>query len=304
MLIKDHRKVEFDALRKAGYTARMSSALADLDVFAMRAYIRAGQHVGHTAGFAPGRLQANIVIVPQAWADTFGRFCERNAQACPVLARSDVGDPRLPSLGSDIDLRYDLPRYQVFRAGSLQATPICIDDIWRNDLVAFALGCSFTFEHALVTAGLEPRHIQLGRNVAMYKTNRPMAAEIGLRGPLVVSMRPYKSAQVAQVMAVTRDFPGAHGVPVHTGDALELGITQLTHPDFGDAVPLEPDDVPVFWACGVSAQVALQQSAIPFFITHAPGCMLLTDVPHVNFGEPRSMPAAFHSNAFALGRAS
>jgi uncharacterized protein YcsI (UPF0317 family) len=244
---------------------------------AVRRAIRAGAHPGPTAGLAPGYVQGNAVILPRAWAEDFERFCRANAKACPVLAIAAPGSPDLPTLGADIDIRHDLPRYRVFRNGVLAATPTDIADLWRDDLVTFVIGCSFTFEHPLIEAGIPLRHVALGRNVAMYKTSIETQPVGRWHGPLVVSMRPLLPADAARAAEISSRFPDMHGGPVHVGDPAAIGIRDIARPDYGDAVPIEPGELPVFWACGVTPQAAIEAVRPDFCITHAPGCMLITD---------------------------
>ena len=246
----------------------------------MRRAIRAGAIAAHTSGRAEGFVQGNVAIVPAEHAAAFEQYCRSNAQACPLLAVSRPGDPALPTLGEGIDIRHDLPRYRVFRDGRLAGEPTGIADLWRDDLVTFVIGCSFTFERALIDAGIPLRHVAQGRNVAMYRTNVPTAPAGPFHGPLVVSMRPVAAADVGRAADVTGRFPDMHGRPVHHGDPAALGIADLGRPDYGDAVELLPGEVPVFWACGVTSQAALEAAGIPFFIAHAPGCMLITDLRH------------------------
>ncbi len=250
------------------------------DPRAVRRAIRDGRITGHTSGLADGFVQGNVAIVPAAHAPAFEEFCRRNAQACPLLAMSAPGNPNLPTLGEDIDIRHDLPRYRVFAEGELVGERTEVAALWRDDLVTFVIGCSFTFERALVEAGIPLRHRQQGRNVAMYRTNRPTEPVGPFGGPLVVSMRPVAEADVVRASEVTGRFPDMHGRPVHHGDPSAIGIADLRAPDWGDAVELRAGEAPVFWACGVTSQTALEAARIPFFIAHAPGSMLLTDLRH------------------------
>lgn len=245
---------------------------------ALRAEIRAGRMTGPTTGLAPGVEQGNLVILPADWAEEFALYCARNPQPCPLLARGRPGDPFLPELGRDIDIRRDLPQYRVFRDGVAVAEPEEIVDLWRDDLVPFVIGCSFSFEAALLAAGLPVRHIALGRNVAMYSTALDTRPAGRFSGPLVVSMRPFAPQLVPEVTRITAALPRSHGAPVHVGDPAMLGIADLSRPDFGDPCPVEPGEVPVFWACGVTPQRALEAARPPFAITHKPGKMLVTDL--------------------------
>ena len=243
-----------------------------------RLRIRAGDFSGTTAGLAPGTVQANLVILPMALAYDFLRFAQANPKPCPVLAVSEPGDPRLPGLGADLDIRSDLPRYRVWRRGELVEEPFDLFDVWGDDLVSFALGCSFSFEEALVEDGIELRHITCGSNVPMYRTNIPCAPAGPFAGPLVVSMRPLKPNDAIRAIQITSRFPSVHGAPIHIGLPETIGIKDLAKPDYGDAVPVESDELPVFWACGVTPQAVIAEVRPDFSITHAPGCMLITDL--------------------------
>lgn len=243
----------------------------------VRRAARAG-YAGHTAGLAPGFVQGNLVVLPTEHASDFLRFCVANPKPCPLLAVSEPGDPSLPSLGHDLDLRTDLPRYRVWRAGEIVAEPQDILSHWRNDLVAFVLGCSFSFEEALLADGIPLKHIALGRNVAMWRTSIPCVPAGPFAGPLVVSMRPFQPADAIRAIAITARFPAVHGAPVHIGHPHLIGIDDLSVPHYGDPVPLSEDELPLFWACGVTPQAVIAAARLPFAITHAPGCMLVTDL--------------------------
>jgi len=244
----------------------------------VRRLIRQGLWASHTSGLADDHVQGNVVILPQALAGDFLRYCQRNPKPCPVLAVSEPGQAKLPSLGADIDIRTDVPRYRVWRHGELVSEPTDISDLWRDDLVTFVLGCSFSFEQALLEAGLPLRHIDEGKNVAMYRTNIATEPAGPFSGPMVVSMRPMRAAAVIRAVQVTSRFPDVHGAPVHIGDPALIGIADLSRPDYGDAVTVMPDELPVFWACGVTPQAAVAQARPEFCITHAPGAMLITDL--------------------------
>ena len=245
---------------------------------AVRSAIRRGVWTAHTSGLADEHVQGNLVILPRQQADDFLLYCQRNPRPCPLLAVSEPGDPRLPALGADIDIRSDLPRYRVWRHGELIDEPTDIAALWRDDLVTFVIGCSFSFEQALMEAGLPLRHVEQGRNVAMFRTSIATEAAGPFSGPLVVTMRPLRAADVIRAVQVTSRFPNVHGAPVHIGDPSLIGIHDLARPDYGDAVDVMPDELPVFWACGVTPQAAIQQARPAFCITHAPGAMLITDL--------------------------
>ncbi len=245
----------------------------------VRLRARAGALVGPTAGLAPGFVQGNLAILPRDLAADFLRFCQLNPKPCPVIGMSEPGDPRVPALGADLDLRSDLPRYRVWRDGEIVAEPTDLASVWRDDLVAFVLGCSFSFEEALTEAGIELRHIACGLNVPMYRTSIATAPAGPFRGPLVVSMRPLSPAAAIRAIQITSRFPAVHGAPVHLGFPEAIGIADLAKPDYGDAVPLvKSGELPVFWACGVTPQAAIATARPPFAITHAPGSMLVTDL--------------------------
>lgn len=244
----------------------------------VRRLIRQGVWYSHTSGLASDHVQGNVVILPEAQATDFLRYCQRNPKPCPLLAVSEPGQAQLPSLGADIDICTDLPRYRVWRDGAVVDEPTDISALWRDDLVTFVLGCSFSFEQALLEAGLPLRHIEQGKNVAMYRSNIQTERAGIFHGPMVVSMRPMTAAAAIRAVQVTSRFPNVHGAPVHLGDPTAIGITDLAAPDYGDAVAVMDDEIPVFWACGVTPQAALVQARPAFCITHAPGAMLITDL--------------------------
>lgn len=244
----------------------------------VRKMIRQGAWTSHTSGLASDHVQGNVVILPEALANDFLRYCQRNPKPCPVLAVSEPGQAMLPSLGEDIDICSDLPRYRVWNDGVVVDEPTDITALWRKDLVTFVLGCSFSFEHALLEAGLPLRHIAQSKNVAMYRTHIATQAAGIFHGPMVVSMRPMKAAAAIRAVQVTSRFPNVHGAPVHLGNPALIGIADLGAPDYGDAVEVMDDEIPVFWACGVTPQAALVQARPAFCITHAPGAMLITDL--------------------------
>jgi uncharacterized protein YcsI (UPF0317 family) len=223
-------------------------------------------------------VQANLVILPQALANDFLRYAQANPRPCPVLAVSEAGDPTFPTLARDFDVRTDLPRYRIWRNGELVDEPTDVRKVWRDDLVSFAIGCSFSFEWALLEHGLRLRHQDEGANVPMYRTSIQTVAAGRFRGPLVVSMRPFRPADAIRAIQITSRFPGVHGAPVHIGKPELIGIRDLARPDWGDAVKVEMDEFPVFWACGVTPQAVIAEAKPDFCITHAPGSMLITDL--------------------------
>jgi uncharacterized protein YcsI (UPF0317 family) len=250
------------------------SLLSSRDV---RLSCRRGDIAGPTAGLAPGCVQGNLVVLPQDLASDFLRFAQANPKPCPVIGVSEVGDPFIPSLGEDLDIRSDLPRYRVWRHGELADEPADIRDYWRSDLVSFVLGCSYSFEDALLSAGLPLRYVACGLNVPMFRTSIPCTPAGRFAGPLVVSMRSFTPAHAIRAIQITSRFPSVHGAPVHIGLPEAIGIGDVMKPDYGDAVEVAPGELPVFWACGVTPQAVIAAAQPEFAITHAPGCMLVTD---------------------------
>lgn len=243
----------------------------------VRSACRTGGFAMPTPGLAPGFVQANLVILPKALAFDFLLFCHRNPKPCPLLDVTEPGDPTPRTVAPQADLRTDLPRYRIWQKGQLVDEPTDVLKHWRDDLVSFLLGCSFTFEAALMAAGVPVRHIEQNRNVPMYRTSIPCVSAGVFSGPLVVSMRPLTPAQTVAATTICARFPKAHGVPVHFGDPHAIGIADIMKPDFGDAVDIRAGELPVFWACGVTPQAALMQAQPDFAITHAPGHMFVTD---------------------------
>ena len=255
-----------------------------------RALIRTGKHTGPTSGLAPGFAQANLVILAADDASEFLRFCAQNPKPCPLLEVTDPGSIHPMTLASGADLRTDVPRYRVFRDGELVDEPTDVASYWRDDLVAFLLGCSFTFEWALTAAGLRLAHQEQGANVPMYVTDRRCVAAGPFEGPLVVSMRPFAPPDIPAAVEISARFPAMHGAPVHVGDPGELGITDLGSPDFGDPVHIDADAVPAFWACGVTPQAVVVEAKPALAIFHAPGHMFITDRPHAEFDSKETSP--------------
>ncbi|MEO0386127.1 MAG: putative hydro-lyase [Pseudomonadota bacterium] len=243
----------------------------------VRRAIRAGNYASHTAGLAAGVLQANVAIMRAGAALDFMRFCQRNPKPCPLVGVSDTGAAAMPTLG-DIDIRTDVPAYNVYRNGILAETVSDISALWEPDFVAFAIGCSFTFEAALIAAGIPLWHIDQDTTVPMYRTNLPTVPAGPFGGAMVVSMRAIAAEDVARAKAIAAAFPLAHGAPVHAGAPETIGIAALDRPDWGDPAPVGVGQVPVFWACGVTPQVALEDAGLDICITHKPGHMLITDI--------------------------
>jgi len=234
-----------------------------------------------TSGVANGYVQGNLVILPEKFASAFHRFCQLNPKPCPIIGMSDVGNPMIPSLGADLDIRTDVPRYRIWRDGEVTDEPTDIIGLWRDDLVAFVLGCSFSFEEALMAEGIPLRHVEQRVRVPMYRTNIQCSPAGPFAGPMVVSMRPLKPAQAIRAVQITSRFPSVHGAPVHLGHPQSIGIADIDKPDYGDAVPIGADEIPVFWACGVTPQSVVATVKPDFCITHYPGSMLVTDRKNV-----------------------
>ena len=229
-----------------------------------------------TSGWSRGYAQANVLAIPREQAFDLLLFAQRNPKSCPILGVLEPVQTAGPLLAGG-DIRTDVPKYTVYRNGEKVDEPTDIGRYWREDLVTFLIGCSFTFEAALQDGGVRIAHIDQGVNVPMYRTNRQCAPAGAMSGPLVVSMRPVPAAQVADAVRITSRYPAVHGAPVHVGNPEELGIADLGAPDFGEAVQIPDGHLPVFWACGVTPQAAVMQSRPPLAIGHAPGHMLITD---------------------------
>ena len=244
----------------------------------VRQQIREGKWRRPTAGLAPGFVQANLAILPRDLAFDFLLFAQRNPKPCPVIEVTDVGSPEPKLSAPGADLRTDVPKYCIYRHGVLEGEVTDLRSVWRDDLVSFLLGCSFTFESALLQAGVPVRHIEEDRNVPMFISAIQCTPAGVFRGPLVVTMRPIPAALVSRAVQITGRYPGVHGSPIHVGDPAIIGIRDLGKPDFGDPVTIRPGEIPVFWACGVTPQAVAMQAKPPLMLTHAPGHMFITDL--------------------------
>ena len=264
----------------SSFSAVQQGGIGDADMLpsavARREY-RAGKYAS-TAGVAPGYVQGNLVILPEAQAAAFHRFCQLNPKPCPIIGMSEVGNPRIPALGLDLDIRTDIPQYVVWKDGEAIERPYDVKKHWRDDLVSFVIGCSYSFEEAMIVDDLPIRHIEQDVLVPMYRTNIACKPAGPFAGPMVVSMRPLKPAQAIRAVQITSRFPSVHGAPVHLGLPGSIGISDIGKPDYGDAVEIRDDEIPVFWACGVTPQAVIAAARVPFAITHAPGVMLVTDL--------------------------
>lgn len=251
--------------------------MRDLTLEEARARIRSGEYTGPTGEIAPAHVQTNLVILPEDYAFDFLKFCIRNPRPCPVLEVTDAGSPTPPVMAPDADLRTDVPKYRIYENGELADEPTDILSYWREDLVSFLLGCSFTFETALLDAGLNIAHLDQGRNVPMYVTGRDCVPSGPFTGPMVVSMRPYSPEEVPLAVEVSGRYPTMHGAPVHVGHPEALGVRDLDEPEFGESISIEDGQIPLFWACGVTPQAVAMSTRPPLMITHSPGHMFVTD---------------------------
>ena len=251
----------------------------DISPLELRKQIRSGAHCGNTSGYSKGYVQGNLCILPADWANEFLQFCQLNPKPCPLIGLvTNPGDFNIEKLGSDLDIRTDIPSYKIFKKGKLAEEVTDISSHWRDDLVTFVLGCSFSFEEALIADGLEIRNVSEGVNVPMYRTDIDCATAGRFSGKMVVSMRPMVANDAIRAIQICTRFPAVHGAPIHFGNPRMIGIRNIGSPDFGDAVTIRKNEVPVFWACGVTPQVAVEQAKPPLCITHSPGCMLVTDM--------------------------
>lgn len=251
----------------------------------LRQLIRRGGHSTNTSGFCQGFVQCNLVILPAAEAADFLTFCQANPKPCPLIAMSEPGQSNIAKLGTDLDIRTDIPSYKVFENGVVTSEVNDISALWRGDLVAFLLGCSFSFEEALIADGLEVRNVTEAANVPMYITNIDCTPAGPFSGKMVVSMRPFAPPEALRAAEISGRFPSVHGEPVHYANPQDIGIADINKPDYGDAVSIKAGEHPLFWACGVTPQVALEAAKLPFCITHSPGCMLVTDMKNTDLDE-------------------
>lgn len=244
----------------------------------VRELIRKQKIIGPTAGMATGYTQANLVILKKEHAFDFLLFCQRNPKPCPLLDVTEPGSFVPKKLSNKADIRTDLPKYRIYQDGVFTEEVNEITDYWEDDMVAFLLGCSFTFETALLENGIPVRHIEENCNVPMFKTNIPCEKAGIFEGPTVVSMRPMTPEDAIRATQITSRFPGVHGAPIHLGDPSLIGIFDISKPDFGNFVTIKEGEIPVFWACGVTPQAVAMESKPSIMISHAPGCMFISDV--------------------------
>ena len=250
-----------------------------------RRLIRAGTFTAPTSGLCPGYAQANLIILPKEQAYDFLLFAQRNPKPCPLLEVTETGAREATICATDCDIATDFPKYRIYEHGELVAEVTDVADYWRDDLVSFVIGCSFSFESELVEAGIEMRHNTMGRNVSMYLTGVDCVPAGSMGGKMVMSMRPIPYGQVVKAVQISGAIPKVHGAPMHIGDPAAIGVRDLAHPEFGDPVDIREGEVPVFWACGVTPQSIVMNSKPAFAITHAPGCMLITDTKNIDLKE-------------------
>ncbi len=264
------------------------SYLTNAEPQQVRDIIRQNRYAGHTAGICDGLLQCNLVILPHHLATDFQSFCQENSVFCPLTGQSSVGEFGIEALGTDIDLRTDLPLYNIYKNGVFTDSVPDITSLWQNDFVAFAIGCSFTFERALLGARISMRHIEQNVTVPMYKTKLQTKQVGAFGGPAVVSMRPIKESDLQRVNDICKQYPHAHGAPIHSGDPADIGISNIDNPDWGAAVSIAENELPVFWGCGVTSQAAIANASPEICITHAPGAMLITQIDELSHSDWRT----------------
>ena len=250
----------------------------------VRARIRKQEITFPTAGMAAGYAQANLVILPGVWARDFEEFCRLNPFPCPVL-EIIRDEPLTHAMGEGGNIVTDIPEYFIYRDGVMTERVRDASTYWQDDFVGFLIGCSFSFEEALMREGIEVRHIAQGRNVPMFKTN-VMTKQAGpFFGPTVCSMRPMTPENARRAYEITEKMPNVHGAPLHMGDPEEIGIADIMKPDYGDAVDIHPGEIPVFWPCGVTPQAAVENAKPPIVITHSPGHMFITDIENARLND-------------------
>lgn len=263
-------------------TTESSADLATLPFTDVRQAIRDNRYSGHTAGVCPTKLQCNLVILPASLAQDFESFCRLNTKTCPLISVSDVGDPLFENLEPNLDIRTDVPSYNIYKDGTLIDQVQDINAHWQDDFVSFAIGCSFTFERALIDAGIPMRHIDENLTVPMYQSNMELKSAGPFGGHAVVSMRPVRTDEVTKVFSICSDYPHAHGEPMHSGSADDIGIMDIHKPEWGNAVTIYDDEQPLFWGCGVTTQSAIMRAKPELCITHTPGCMLVTNIDELS----------------------
>lgn len=272
-------------VKPEGVSTEVWQAMLTATPVEARRLIRAGTFAAPTSGLCPGYAQANLIILPKEQAYDFLLFAQRNPKPCPLLEVTETGAREATICATDCDIATDFPKYRIYEHGELVAEVTDVADYWRDDLVSFVIGCSFSFESELVEAGIEMRHNTMGRNVSMYLTGVDCVPAGSMGGKMVMSMRPIPYDQVVKAVQISGAIPKVHGAPMHIGDPAAIGVRDLAHPEFGDPVDIREGEVPVFWACGVTPQSIVMNSKPAFAITHAPGCMLITDTKNIDLKE-------------------
>ena len=263
----------------------MENNFAQMSPAQVRALIREGKITQPTTGMCDGYAQGNLVVLPKELAWDFLLFCQRNPKSCPLLEVADADSRTFPVFGAGSDIARDIPKYRVYENGVMTGEYTDVSRFFDEpgrELVSFLIGCSFSFESALLEAGVPVRQIEEGVNVPMYNTNIPCASAGVFSGNMVVSMRPIPYEQVVRAVQISGAIPKVHGAPIHIGDPSVIGIDDISKPDFGDAVDIHEGEVPVFWPCGVTPQSVVMNVKPKFAITHAPGCMLITDTKNIS----------------------
>lgn len=278
----DARPLASHPTRPAGVNEAAWSTALGSTPRELRHLVRSGAFAAPTSGLCPGYAQANLIVLPKEQAFDFLLFAQRNPKPCPLLEVVEAGRRETSICAVDCDIATDFPRYRIYENGKLVDEVCDVSAYWRDDLVSFIIGCSFSFESELIEAGIEMRHNTQGRNVSMYLTNVACTPAGSMSGNMVMSMRPIPHHQVVPAVQISGAIPKVHGAPMHIGDPGIIGIRDIARPDFGDAVDIHPGEVPVFWACGVTPQAVVMNSKPPFAITHAPGCMLVTDTKSIS----------------------
>ena len=259
-------------------TSYNNSTYENMSPAEVRELIRNGRITWQTSGMCGGYAQANLVILPKEQAYDFLLFAQKNPTSCPILEVTDVGSRALKYIAKDADIAKDIPKYRLWKYGELEGEYTDIEQFWRDDLVSFLIGCSFSFEAELLSSQIPVRHIEEGCNVPMYNTNIPCVEAGIFKGNMVVSMRPMSEREAIAATVITAAMPRVHGKPVHFGDPSKIGIKDIAKPDYGEGVTIKDGEIPVFWPCGVTPQAALMAAKPPFAITHAPGHMFITDI--------------------------
>ncbi|WP_139651173.1 putative hydro-lyase [Raoultibacter phocaeensis] len=272
-------------VKPEGVSTEVWQAMLTATPVEARRLIRTGTFAAPTSGLCPGYAQANLIVLPKEQAYDFLLFAQRNPKPCPLLEVTETGAREATICASDCDIATDFPKYRIYEHGELVAEVTDVADYWRDDLVSFVIGCSFSFESELVEAGIEMRHNTMGRNVSMYLTGVDCLPAGSMSGKMVMSMRPIPYDQVVQAVQISGAIPKVHGAPMHIGNPEAIGVHDLAHPEFGDPVDIREGEVPVFWACGVTPQSIVMSSKPAFAITHAPGCMLITDTKNIDLKE-------------------